>query len=590
MKVKRTFDILNIIKEKYNKPNLLVSKSAGKWREYDIIDYIENANRFSYGLLELGFKKGDKIATVSNNRPEWNFVDMGSAQVGVIHIPIYPTISSSEYMHILNHSEVKMLIVSDLELYNKIAPITKNIPNIEYIYTFNHYSETKHWSEIVELGEHNEHKYKRELEEIKQNIKIDDVVSIIYTSGTTGVPKGVMMTHNNFISNMLAIDPKLPLDSSHKVISFLPLCHVLERLANYSYQYKGISIYYAEGIEMLSDNMKEIKPHGFITVPRVLEKIFDKIIAKGKELKGIKRTIFFWAVGLGLNYKLKGRGAIYNAKLKIVDKLIFSKWREALGGNVICIISGGAALQVRLSKVFSAAGINLFEGYGLTETAPVIAVNYPGKDNNVFGSVGKIIEGVEVKIASDGEILMKGPNLMKGYYKDLEMTQKVIDRDGWFHTGDIGKFVNKEFLKITDRKKEIFKLSTGKYVAPQVIENLLKESFFIEQLIIIGENEKFTSALISPNFTYLHDWCSMKKIQFKDNQELIQNPNVIERYQHEIDEFGEKLGKTEKIKKFRLVCEEWTSEGGELSPTLKLKRRYVMEKYKKLVKEIYSQS
>ena len=590
MRATRIFDILENYKSKFpNKKDALSAKENGKWVNYSAKDYIERANWVSYGLLAMGFNKGDKIATVSNNRPEWNFMDMGMLQIGVVHVPIYPTISDTEYEHILKHSEAKIIIVSSFELYERIKFIAEKT-GID-IYTFDRIENAKHWTEIIEAGKAAEGPEMRgKLKLLKDDIKKDDLATIIYTSGTTGLPKGVMLSHWNFMYQVHEIDSFLNVDSNQRALSFLPLCHVLERIGGYVWQYRGLGIYYAESIEKISDNIKEIKPHAFISVPRLLERIYDKIISIGKDLEGAKKGLFFWAVDLGLQYKDHGNSLPYLIKLKVANMLVFKKWREALGGNVRLIIVGGAALQPRLAKVFHAAGIPVHEGYGLTETAPVIAVNRFKYPELMFGTVGpKLGEEQEIKIADDGEILFKGPNLMLGYYKDEERTREAIDAEGWFHTGDIGEMVG-DNLKITDRKKEIFKLSTGKYVAPQVVENIFKESLFIEQIMVLGANEKFTAALISPHFEFLHDWCHKKKIKFRDNEDLIENPQVIARYQEEVDFYNKRLGKTEKIKKFQLVCEEWTPDNGELSPTLKLKRRFIMEKYKTKIERIYREN
>jgi long-chain acyl-CoA synthetase len=588
--VRRTFDLLDRYKAYYfHKTDVLAGKQNGSWIKYSAHDYIEKSNLVSYGLLALGFKQGDKIATVSNNRPEWNFMDMGMAQIGVIHVPIYPTISSDDYMYVFCNAQPKMLMISDKMLYEKLRPVAEKSLCINSIYTFNQIEGVKSWLEILELGKENADKYYAELEEIKSSIQPDDIATIIYTSGTTGVPKGVMLSHQNLVSNCIATTTIHVLGAEHRALSFLPICHIYERIINYHYQYKGISIYYAENLGTILENMKEVKPHLFVTVPRLLERIYVGIIGKGKDLSFFKKIIFFWAVNLGLNYERDHKnGKYYDFKLKIANKLIFSKWREALGGQVKYIVSGGAALQPRLTRVFSAAGLELLEGYGLTETSPVIAVNHPAKNLVKIGTVGPILEGVTVKIAEDGEILCKGPNVMLGYYKAPDLTAEVIDEDGWFHTGDVGIIEDGIFLKITDRKKEIFKLSNGKYIAPQVIENKFKESFFIEQIMVIGENEKFASALISPNFNFLHNWCSRHGVSFRDNSDLINNPTVFERYQREVTQLNKTLGKTEYIKRFRLVTEEWSPLTGELSPTLKLKRKFILDKYQNLIDEIYS--
>jgi long-chain acyl-CoA synthetase len=589
MEVTRTFDILARYEELFSdKENLLLAKKDGQWVNYSTKDYIETANHFSYGLLEMGFRKGDKIATISNNRPEWNFVDMGSAQAGVVHVPIYPTISNEEFRYILENSDARILIVSDKALYDTLKTVCEKVPGVEGLYTFNEIAGAKHWSEIAELGKKNADKHRETLEKVKQSIDPEETVSLIYTSGTTGVSKGVMLSHKNFMSNVKATIHLFDVTPDFRVLSFLPLCHVFERMVNYFYQYSGVSIHYAESMATIADNMREIKVNLFVSVPRVLERVYDKIIGKGKSLSGVKKALFFWAVGLGLKYKEKNNGWWYNFRLKIARKLIFSKWQAALGGEVKYVISGGAALQVRLARIFWAAGIPVYEGYGLTETAPVISVNTPSIPDGVrFGTVGPVVEGVTVKIAEDGEILAKGPNVMQGYYKAPELTAQVIDEDGWFHTGDIGMLVDDNFLKITDRKKEIFKNSAGKYVAPQPIENKLKESFFIEQAMVVGENEKFVSALIVPSFEYLHNWASLHKVNYRDNEELISKPEVVSRIQKEINEVNQNLAAHEQIKRFRLVKDEWSTATGELSPTLKLRRNIVYEKYDHILQEIF---
>jgi long-chain acyl-CoA synthetase len=589
MEIKRTFDLLDRYKELYpDKEDALAGKQNGEWVKYTSQDYINYANWISCGLLALGFNKGDKIATISNNRPEWNFVDMGMAQIGITHVPIYPTIGPEEYDYILNHSQVKAVIVSSQLIWNKIKAVVENQKSIQSIYSFNDVDDINSWEIIVEEGKKNQDKLIDKVNEIKSGIDKDEMVTLIYTSGTTGNPKGVMLSHRNLVTNFISTSKAHGLGAHHRTLSFLPLCHVYERMVNYHFQYKGISIYYAENLGTITTDIKEVKPHIFNTVPRLLEKVYDGIIGKGKNLPYLKKQIFFWAVNLGLRYKLKAKHRyFYNIKLKIARKLIFSKWKEALGGEDMLIVSGGAALQERLARIFWAAGMPVLEGYGLTETSPVIAVNHYAPCICKFGTVGPVLENVEVKIADDGEILCKGPNIMLGYYKEPELTKEAIDEDGYFHTGDIGNLDDEGFLKITDRKKEMFKTSGGKYIAPQVVENKLKESFFIEQLMVIGENKKFASALISPNFKFLHDWCSIHKVQYRDNQELVQLPEVVNRYQKEINKYNQELGETEKIKRFRLVCEEWSPQTGELSPTQKLKRNVVSEKYKNLIAEIY---
>lgn len=587
MEVKRTFDIITLNLEKYPRNDMYGGKKDKEWITYSTEEVGKYVNLVSYGLLALGYSKGDKIATISGNKPEWNFVDMALAQLGIIHVPIYPTIGTDEYEYILKHSDVRLIILGNKTIYNKVKPITARIEGLKDIYSFDPVDNVKGFDEIVEAGRKNADKYRDEVERIKESIKPEDLVTIIYTSGTTGNSKGVMLSHNNLVKNAITTAAVHHLGYGYRAISFLPLCHVYERMVNYHFQYKGISIYYVENMGTVSETVKEIKPHIFNTVPRLLEKIYDNIIGKGRNLPWLKKRIFFWAVNLGLKFKLKGNSKFYKFRLGIARKLIFSKWKEALGGELQVLVSGGAALQSRLEKIFWAAGIPIIQGYGLTETSPVIAVNPFRIDEIGFGTCGPVIEGCEVKIADDGEILCKGVNVMMGYYKSPELTAEMIDSDGWLHTGDIGVIEEGKFLKITDRKKEMFKLSAGKYIAPQVIENKLKESFFIEQAMVIGENQKFASAILSPNFTFLHDWSSLHKIQFRDNGELIELPDVIERFNKEVREVNKSLGEFEQIKRFRLVTEEWTPQTGELSPTLKLKRNYLAKEYKDIISEIY---
>lgn len=586
MEILRTFDIVGKIATNFPKDDILAVKRNGIWEKFSSSAYREFVDNFSYGLLALGVKKGDKIFTISNNRPEWNMMDMGMAQVGAVHVPVYPNNSNDEYQHILAHSDARFAIVSSKEFYEKILPLTKEIPNIEKVFVIDPILGLPNWNEILELGKKNQ---KPELlKEVAGSIAPTDLVSIIYTSGTTGLSKGVMLSHHNFLSNVKASIHLLPVDHTGRFLSFLPLCHVFERMVNYLLQYQGVSVYYAESTDTIGDNLREVTPDGFAAVPRVIEKLFNKLLLKGKELSGIKKALFFWAVNLGLKYELNGEnGWFYEFKRKIADKLIYSKWREALGGKTKLVISGGAALQPRLARVFCCAGIKIQEGYGLTETSPVIAVNHSEWPDMRFGTVGPLLSNVQVKIADDGEILMKGPSLMMGYYKDPVKTAEVIDADGWFHTGDIGELQDRNILKITDRKKEIFKLSTGKYVAPQVIENIFKESQFIEQIMVVGADEKFTAAIIGPAFHFLNGWAFLHNVKYRDSKALIQHPKVIERYQEEIDRINKTLNPHEQIKHFALTCTEWTPETGELSPTLKLRRNVVKNKYRVLFDRIY---
>lgn len=588
--VKRTFDILTYAEKNFPQESALAVKRNGKWDRFSTAEYRKNVDDFSLGLLALGFDKDDKIATVSNNRPEWNFIDFGMSQIGAVHVGIYPNISQKEYLHILSHSDSKILIVADKELYEMLYPVYEELDNLKEIYTIDEVEGAKNWREISQLGIEKGDEFRDLLKQKMADVKADDLLTLIYTSGTTGLSKGVMLTHNNVVSNVkLAIACVPYAQVGDEALSFLPLCHVLERSGNYLWQLIGLKIHYAESIETMGDDMRDIKVKVFITVPRVFEKVYDKIINKGRELTGVKKGLFFWAVRLGDQLKANpaDRSAWYNFKLKIADKLIFSKWREALGGELKGVISGGAALQPRLARIFRAAGIRVQEGYGLTETSPIVSAtmaDYPGVK---WGSAGLIPDDIEVKIAEDGEILVRGDNVMKGYYKDPEKTREVLTEDGWFHTGDIGNVDENNMLSITDRKKEIFKLSGGKYVAPHLIENTLKESQFIDNIMVVGENEKFTGALISPNFEFLHKWCRIHKIKYRDNKDLINLPIIIARYQEEVEKQNKELSHVSQVKVFRLVCETWTVETGELSPTQKLKRRIVIVKYDSLLQEIY---
>jgi len=590
MELTRIFDILQNSYENFpDKTDALVNKENGVWITHSVREYYQTAHQLSYGLISLGLNKGDRVATISNNRPEWNYLDMALNQTGLVHVPIYPTLSEVDYEFILGHAGPKMLFVSDKSLLQKLEPSARKVNTEIMIYTFNDIPEAKNWKEILELGKSKENELKDELEKIKKSIKPDDLATLIYTSGTTGNPKGVMLSHKNIIHNINGAAQVFHFGIEDRTLSFLPICHVFERTINYYFQRQGVGIYYAENLGTISDNLKEVKPSVFIAVPRVLEKIYDKIIGVGKDLKGIKKQIFFWAVNLGLRYEFYGKnGWFYHWKLKIAVKLIFSKWQAAVGGKVQQIVSGSAALQPRLIRIFNAAGIPLVEGYGMTETSPIIAANNLDGGEVMIGTVGPALPGMSVKISDDGEILAKGDSVMLGYYKDPKQTGETIDKDGWLHTGDVGVLVDDKYVKITDRKKEMFKLSSGKYIAPQVIENKFKESFFIEQLMVIGENEKFASALISPNFAFLHNWCSRHGVKFRDNKELISNPKVVSRYQREVNEMNRQLGQTEHIKRFRLVHEEWSPNTGELSATLKLRRKIVRDKYKDILDEIYS--
>jgi long-chain acyl-CoA synthetase len=588
--ITRLFDFPYYQLEKNNVPDCLVTKYNGEWVKTSTQQYIDKSNAISRAFIRLGVQKNDKIALISStNRTEWNIFDIGSLQVGAQTVPIYPTIASEDYEYILNHSESSYCIVSDQVVYDKLIAIKNNVPTLKDIYSFDEISGCKNWKELLELGSDTSNQ--DVVEDRKNNVKPEELATIIYTSGTTGRPKGVMLSHNNIVSNVLDSAPRIPFnEGTSTALSFLPICHIFERVILYIYQYYSVSVYFAESIEKLTDNLKEVHPNVMTVVPRLLEKVYDKIYGKGAELTGIKKMLFFWAINLGFKYKPYGKnGWWYEKQLSIARKLIFSKWKEALGGNLEVMVSGSAALQPRLARIFAAAGIPVMEGYGLTETSPVITVN--DMRNGLFriGTVGKLIKNVEVKIAEDGEILCKGPNVMLGYYKDETLTNEVI-KNNYFHTGDIGEFDEDGFLRITDRKKEMFKTSGGKYIAPQLIENRLKQSFFIEQVMVIGDGEKMPAAFIQPNFDFVREWAKRHQINLSDsNEELVNHPKVIERFQEEVDEANEKFGNWEKIKRFELTPDIWSIDGGHLTPTMKLKRKIVKEKYKHLYDKIYNQ-
>jgi long-chain acyl-CoA synthetase len=587
--VTRLFDFPYYQQEKYsNIPDALVTKQNGIWEKTSTQDYLAKANSISRALLRMGIQKNDKIAIIStNNRTEWHIMDIGILQTAAQTVPIYPTISEHDYEYILNHSESSYCFVSDAEVLRKINLIKHKVPLLKEVYSFNLIDDCKNWQELLVLGEDNENQ--DEVENRKNAVDAYDLATIIYTSGTTGKPKGVMLSHDNIVSNVLNSAPRIPFQAgATRALSFLPICHIFERMILYLYQYYGVSVYFGEGIDKISDNLKEVKPTVITAVPRLLEKVYDKIYAKGTELTGIKKNLFFWAIDLGLKYQPYGaNGFWYESQLKIARKLIFSKWKEGLGGNLDLMVSGSAALQPRLAKIFAAAEIPVMEGYGLTETSPVISVNDMRNSNFRVGTVGKTIPGVHVKIASDGEILCKGPNVMMGYFKDEKLTSEAIV-DGYFHTGDIGEFDKDGFLKITDRKKEMFKTSGGKYIAPQIIENTMKQSRFIDQIIVIGEGQKMPAAFVQTNFDFLREWAHIHKIEIGDtNVSMIANKKVIARIQEEITLHNEKFGNWEQIKRFELTPEIWSIEGGELTPTLKLRRKPIMEKYKDLFQKIY---
>ncbi len=578
--VTRLFDILPHYAESFKpKDDVLAGKDNGKWIKYSIAEYISHADNISYGLLKLGIRPGDNIATISGSRPEWNLVDMGIQQVGAIHVPIYPTISENDYKYILEHAEVKVIFVTGREIYRKIEHLVDGLKGLLGVFSFKETDGIKHLDELILFGKENAQLDK--INEIKATIKPHDLATIIYTSGTTGNPKGVMLTHHNIISNILAVQHIPPIGEEGRALSYLPLCHIYERMLVYLYQYLGISVYYAENPATVGENLREIKPDILSTVPRLLEKVYERIITSGRKLTGVKKMIFFWAVSVGSHYELDGaKGPYYELKLKIARKLVFSKWQEALGGNLKVIVSAGAALQPRLAHIFWAAGIPVLEGYGLTETSPVISVSSFEKNGVKFGTVGPIIKNTTVKIAADQEILCKGPGLMQGYYKEPTLTAAAIDSEGWFHTGDLGRIEPEGQLKITGRKKEIFKTSFGKYVSPEMVENIMKESAFIDALMVVGENQKFAAAIVVPDFVHLRSWCEIKGIPYSSNKEIIALERIQKRFHKEIHKYNRHLGATEQIKAFELLDTEWTVDSGELTATLKLRRKLIHERYK----------
>lgn len=594
MTIKRLFDAVNYQLEHFPKQDMLSAKINGQWKPYSTQEVADTVNRFSAGLLSLGVQANDftpegsdKIAIISNNRPEWVFTDLAVQQIGAILVPVYPTTNPNELAFILNDAAVKYIFVSNEELLAKVNSILDKVPSIKGVYTFDTIAGAKHWSEVTNLATPS---LLSEVESIKATVPVDHLATIIYTSGTTGTPKGVMLSHANIYTNVQFSKKSFPFNDApeSKVLSFLPLNHIFEKTCTYIYLYSGISIYYAESLDTIGDNLKEIKPNGFTTVPRLLEKVFEKIMAKGNELTGTKRKLFFWAVNLAEKYDNRVSGGVwYNIQLAIANKLIFSKWREALGGNISFIITGGAACQVKLLRIFNAAGVPVYEGYGPTENSPVICVNRQEKGGTKFGTVGPAIEGIQVKLADDGEIMVTGPCVMKGYYKRPDLTAETM-LDGWLLTGDIGIWDENRFLKITDRKKELFKTSGGKYVAPQPIENKLKESPFVEQVMVVGSERKFVGALIVPSFATLKEWMREKEIPYTTNEDVIHHPKVLELYRELVESFNKFFNHVEQIKKFELLPNEWTVDTGEMTPKLSLKRKVVNEKFKDAIERIYA--
>jgi long-chain acyl-CoA synthetase len=580
----RIFDLHYHQQKNYKKVDSLASKVDGKWLKISTDEFIDMSRKMSLAFLKMGLKPGDKIAIISNNRSEWHITDLGITQMGGISVPIYPTITEDDYAYIMNDASIKCCFVSDEDLFQKVTNIKDQVPTLENLFTFNQVPNARNWKEVLDMDPTGDFSA---VQSIMDSIKTEDLATLIYTSGTTGRPKGVMLSHRNLVTNSLSSRKRLPCDHNSTALSFLPLCHVYERMVAYMYIYVGVSIYYAESMETIGDDLRDVKPQIFTAVPRLLEKVYDKIMAKGMELTGIKRGLFFWAVGLAQRYEIGGNNPIYNFQLKLANKIIFSKWREALGGNAIAVASGAAALQPRLAQIFLAAQIPIMEGYGLTETSPVISVNCEENNGVRIGTVGRPLDDVTVKIAKDGEILVKGPNVMMGYYNKPDATKEVFTADGFFKTGDIGELSADNFLKITGRKKETFKTSGGKYIAPQVIENKMKESSFIEQLMVVGEAEKHPSAVIQPSFDFLQDYCKRKNIPFTDNKSIVENPIIIERVQKEVDHYNESFARFEQVKRFILVPDLWSIDTGEMTPTMKIKRAVVKAKYLDQIEALY---
>ncbi|MGI4738550.1 MAG: AMP-dependent synthetase/ligase [Janthinobacterium lividum] len=589
MSVRRSFDILTNQLATFPKADALAAKLNGHYVPLSSQQVQDQANLVSLGLLKLGLKKDDKVAIISMNRPEWLLADFGIAQIGATSVPMYPSITVEDYKYIFTDAGVRAVFVADKQLYDKVKEATAglDIP-AENVFTFDKVAGARPFEELLALGRQGN---PADLEPLKAAVQPDDLLTLIYTSGTTGSPKGVMLSHDNLLSNCHNSARYVPVGKDDKSLSFLPLCHIFERMVTYLYMIHGVSIYYAESMETIADNLREVHPSIFTTVPRLLEKVYDKIVAKGHEQTGIKHKLFFWALDLGLKYDTqKDQGFVYNTELALANKLIFNKWREALGGNLRCIVSGGGALQPRLARVFWAAGIRVMEGYGLTETSPVIAVNGYERENNMIGAVGPLIDNMEVKIAADGEILTKSASVMKGYYNKPELTAETIDQDGWFHTGDIGEFVNGRFLKITDRKKEMFKTSGGKYIAPQVIENKVKEDPFVEQMMVVGADRKFPAALIIPAFDELKKWAAKNGVTAQSNADLVKDEKVVKFYHELMQKYNQGFAQWEQVKKEVLLPELWTVESGEMTPTMKVKRKVITEKNQAIIEELYSRA
>jgi long-chain acyl-CoA synthetase len=583
--IKRIIDILTYQIEHYPRLDAICDKKARNWQKISSVKVKELVDNFSLGLLKMGFKQEDKFAIISNNRSEWNIIDFGILQIGGIDIPIYPTMTGEEYTYIFNDSEVKLVFVSDQELFKKVRNVMPKTKSVQDVFTFDKVEGAKHWSEILNCSDK---LLEERLKSIENTIEPAKPATIIYTSGTTGIPKGVVLSHENIISNILSLIDIMPMNYKHRMMSFLPICHIFERTSIYFYLTLGSAIYYAENIETIIENFQEVKPNYFTTVPRLLEKVYERIMERGRSLTGLKKAIFGWAVNLANHYKADGNNNIfYNVRLMAATHLVFKKWQAALGGEVKGIVCGAAALQPRLARIFTAAGIYVCEGYGLTETSPVITCNHFEKGNFRLGTVGPVIPNVKIKIAGNGEILVKGPGVFKEYFNKPEMTQIAFDDEGWFRTGDIGELIDNKFLKITDRLKEVFKTSGGKFVAPLPIENKMKESWFIKNIMIVGENRKFTAALIVPDTVFIFNWFRRKGIDNLSIDEMLESKLINERIWKDIQKYNRRFSHIEQVKKFELIKGDWTIESGELTPTLKLKRKVILEHYKELIENIY---
>lgn len=586
MEVTRLYDILDFYRERYPEQEAaLACKREGEWLKFGINEYVDKTNSISYGLLAIGIRPGDKVGIVSGNRPEWNMIDFAAMQIGAVSVPIYPTISQDDYRYILDHAEMKIIFIEGKELKRKLEPILPELKSLRHIYTFNDLDDGHEYlDQLIELG--NRSPQAEELRRLKNATREEEVATMIYTSGTTGNPKGVMLTHRNILQNIKNL-AHIPAEWNKTALSFLPICHAYERVLVYLYQYLGMSVYYAENLGKIADNIKEVNPTMMSCVPRLLEKIYDKLYLAGKKLPLLQRMIYFWAFRLATQYQIEGRSWWYDQQWKLADRLIYSKWRANIGGHFDIVVSGGSAIQSHIAAFFSAIGMPVFEGYGLSETSPVIAVSQRVKHGRRFGTVGLPLPGVEVKLGERDEILCRGDNVMKGYYKDPELTARVIDPEGWFHTGDTGRFTSEGQLVITGRLKNIFKTSFGKYVNPEVIESKFSESPFIDNMIVVGENKKFAAALIVPDFTYLKSWALLHKVEYTTPEAIVENQLVINRIKEEVAKYNKGFGDYEQIKRYTLLPEEWTQQNGRLSPTLKVKRNVIEAHYREEIEKLF---